>query len=129
MSRAGVRRAVGFIAAAHRQLFELRELRKRPGRARAGVPDCPMSRSPMCRLVHHVLFVDATPSACRRHSRIEPTLRDGAELVFTAHSIPESMAARYPYRAQFEETARLVAERAWPGGALCHRLSESQRAP
>ncbi len=33
------------------------------------------------------------------------------ELVFTAHSIPESMSAQYPYRAQFEETARLVAER------------------
>jgi ferrochelatase len=44
-------------------------------------------------------------------ARLEPGARDQAELVFTAHSIPESMAARYPYREQFEETARLVANR------------------
>ena len=31
--------------------------------------------------------------------------------MFTAHSIPVSMADRYPYRQQFEETARLVAGR------------------
>jgi ferrochelatase len=31
--------------------------------------------------------------------------------VFTAHSIPVSMSDRYPYRRQFEETARLVAAR------------------
>ena len=49
--------------------------------------------------VHDVLT--ALPSA--PHS--------SAELVFTAHSIPVSMAERYPYRQQFEETARLVAAR------------------
>jgi ferrochelatase len=37
-------------------------------------------------------------------------LRPRAEVVFTAHSIPESMAARYPYQSQFEESSRLVME-------------------
>ncbi len=38
-------------------------------------------------------------------------MRQKARLIFTAHSIPESMAQRYPYREQFEETAALVAGR------------------
>ena len=121
MSRAGVRRAVGFIAAAHRSYSSCTQYAKRPGGARrAGVPDCPMSRSPTCPdWFNHVLFVEANAQCVSSAlARIEPTLRDGAELVFTAHSIPESMAARYPYRAQFEETARLVAERAWQGGVM-----------
>jgi ferrochelatase len=37
-------------------------------------------------------------------------VRDSARLIFTAHSIPVSMAEKYPYREQFEESARLVAD-------------------
>ena len=100
------------------QLFELHAVpRERPGRARRSwrVPDCPTSRSPTCPTGTTTRSSSTrTPHACPSAlARLEPTLRDGAELVFTAHSIPESMAERYPYREQFEETARLVAERAW----------------
>jgi ferrochelatase len=35
-------------------------------------------------------------------------VRDTARIVFTAHSIPVSMAERYPYQRQIEESARLV---------------------
>ena len=120
MSRAGVRRAVGFIAAAHRSYSSCTQYREnvqeaRAGLARAGLPDVEVTYVPDW--YNHALFVDANAQCVSSAlARVEPTLRDGAELVFTAHSIPESMAARYPYRAQFEETARLVAERAWPGG-------------
>ena len=37
--------------------------------------------------------------------------RARATLVFTAHSIPSSMAERYPYQEQSETTARLIAGR------------------
>ena len=37
--------------------------------------------------------------------------RDGVEIVYTAHSIPSSMAAQSKYVAQLEEAARLVSER------------------
>jgi protoporphyrin/coproporphyrin ferrochelatase len=37
-----------------------------------------------------------------------PVKNHGSELVFTAHSIPQVMAHRCPYLAQFEETARLA---------------------
>jgi ferrochelatase len=37
--------------------------------------------------------------------------QDRASILFTAHSIPESMAAKYPYVDQFQASARLVVER------------------
>ncbi len=57
---------------------------------------------------NHPLFIEANAErVAAAIGRSDP----GAQLVFTAHSIPESMSAQYPYRAQFEETARLVADR------------------
>ena len=58
----------------------------------------------------------------RALTRLVSPLREQATLVFTAHSIPTSMAARYPYQQQYEETARLIAEtvRARSGLALPH---------
>ena len=40
--------------------------------------------------------------------RLPPAARTGAEIVFTAHSIPVSMAERYPYERQVRETAAAV---------------------
>jgi protoporphyrin/coproporphyrin ferrochelatase len=112
MSRAGIRHAVGFIAAPHRSYSSCEQYREnvRDARARqrlAGMPDVATT------------FVDdwhAHPgyvAACAEQTRaaiatLPPDLRSTAALIFTAHSIPESQAIRYPYRAQFEETARLV---------------------
>jgi ferrochelatase len=39
---------------------------------------------------------------------ITPAKNHGTEMIFTAHSIPQVMAHRCPYLAQFEETARLA---------------------
>ena len=51
-------------------------------------------------------FVDAVTAA---HRSLPAELRPGAQLVFTAHSIPEAMAAGCAYERQLDETARLVA--------------------
>ena len=48
--------------------------------------------------------------------RLPAGLRSQARLVFTAHSIPESMAAGCDYERQLGETARLVAAGAGFGG-------------
>lgn len=40
-----------------------------------------------------------------------PDLDDNDALVFTAHAIPQPVETTSPYRRQFEETARLIAER------------------
>jgi ferrochelatase len=111
MARAGIRRAVGFIAAAHRSYSSCTQYREnvrdaRAELARAGLPDVEVTYVPDW--YNHPLFIEAN-AACVAAAigRGDPR----AQLVFTAHSIPESMSVRYPYRAQFEETARLVAER------------------
>lgn len=58
------------------------------------------------------------PGFVRAHSEhvlsalhsLPDALRTDAKLIFTAHSIPVSMAARGPYVQQLQETARLVAQ-------------------
>ena len=50
-----------------------------------------------------------------------------ARLVFTAHSIPVSMAERYPYEAQYGQTARLVAGRRDGIDDFATGVSEPQR--
>ncbi|MCE2512165.1 MAG: ferrochelatase [Acidimicrobiia bacterium] len=51
-------------------------------------------------------FVDAVTAA---RGSLPEVLRADAQLVFTAHSIPEAMAAGCDYERQLDETARLVA--------------------
>ena len=59
----------------------------------------------------HPQFIAASADeAVRAVEALPAELRERATLVFTAHSIPASMAARYPYQQQFEATAGLIAD-------------------
>jgi ferrochelatase len=113
MARAGVRRAIGFIAAAHRSYSGCTQYKEnvseaRAGLTRQGLPDVEVTY--VSDWHAHPAFVAANAeNALTALRRLPEEVRDEARLVFTAHSIPLSMASRYPYRAQFEETARLVA--------------------
>jgi ferrochelatase len=101
---------VGFIAAAltASSCTSPRERRTR-ARLAGGIP---MSKN-YVGWHDHPIFVEANAERVRAAmAQLAPAERDRARLVFTAHSIPESMSARYPYRAQFEKTASLVAARA-----------------
>jgi ferrochelatase len=115
MSRAGVRRAIGFIAAAHRSYSSCTQYRENVDAARAeiarrGLADVQVTF--VSDWYAHPGFIDANAEHVRRAVLTLPDeMRDRARLIFTAHSIPVSMAERYPYREQFEATARLVADR------------------
>src|SRR5688572_4265953 len=78
MSQRGLRRAVGVIAAAHRSYSSCTQYRENVDAVRAELVELPAD------------------------------LRDHARVIFTAHSIPMSMAEKFPYREQLEESARLV---------------------
>ena len=114
MSRAGVRRAVGFIAAAHRSYSSCTQYRENVQDARAalrhaGLPDVEVTFVADWHL--HPGFLAA--SAAQVQSAIErlpQEARSTAHLIFTAHSIPASMAARYPYEQQYRATAAAIAE-------------------
>ncbi|HSC27961.1 MAG TPA: ferrochelatase [Vicinamibacterales bacterium] len=114
MSRAGARRAIGFIAAPHRSYSSCTQYRENVAEARAtlarrGLPDVGVTYVPDWHL--HPDFIAANADNVRRAvQRLPEGLRAAARLIFAAHSIPVSMAERYPYERQFQETARLVAE-------------------
>ncbi len=113
MSNAGVRRAVGFIAAAHRSYSSCMQYRENVTEAREelvarGLPDVEVTYG--ADWFDHPSFIAANVERVKSAlGRLDPELRRRAQLVFTAHSIPESMAAKYPYREQFEATAERIA--------------------
>lgn len=113
MSRDGVRRAVGFTAAPHRSYASCTQYRENVRDARAalraaGLPDVEITY--VDDWYTHPGFVGASADRVEAAMQELPAhLRQGAALVFTAHSIPESMAAAYPYRAQYEDTAAAIA--------------------
>jgi protoporphyrin/coproporphyrin ferrochelatase len=115
MSRAGIRRAVGFIAAAHRSYSSCLQYRENVRDARAalrqaGLADVEVIYTGDWHL--HPRFIEAY--AARVVAAIDALADDHrgrAELVFTAHSIPAAMARHYPYQAQYEATAGAIAAR------------------
>lgn len=115
MSRDGVRRAVGFLAAAHRSYSSCTQYRENVRDARAevaaaGVADVRVTYVGDWHL--HPGFIDANADRVEAALRTLPQgLAARARLVFTAHSIPDSMAQRYPYAEQYRATAGLVADR------------------
>jgi len=61
---------------------------------------------------NHPLFIETVAAKVSEAFDLLPAaVRDGARLVFTAHSIPQSMADNSKYTQQLGEAARLVAER------------------
>jgi ferrochelatase len=126
MSAAGVRRAIGFIAAAHRSYSSCLQYRENVRDARAtlrekGLPDVEIVYAGDWHT--HPRFIEASAAETETAlARLPPPQRERATLIFTAHSIPTSMAARYPYQQQYEETARLIADaiRARTGLGLPH---------
>jgi ferrochelatase len=113
MSRAGIHRAIGFIAAPHRSYSSCTQYRENVAEARAelarrGLRDVQVTFVPDW--YAHPDFIAANADNIASALRQLPEgLRDPARLIFTAHSIPMSMAERYPYQQQFEETARSIA--------------------
>ena len=114
MATRGIRRVIGFIAAPHRSYSSCAQYRENVRDAiafvrRAGLPDIDIVY--VNNWHAHPQYVMACAERALAAIALQPaSFAQTAPLVFTAHSIPESQAALYPYRAQFEETARLVSE-------------------
>jgi protoporphyrin/coproporphyrin ferrochelatase len=115
MARKGVRRAVGFIAAAHRSYSSCAQYRENVDAARANLRNAGLDDVEIVYVGDwhaHPGFIDANADHVRAAlTRLPESVRDRARLIFTAHSIPVSMAERFPYQQQLEETAHAVADR------------------
>jgi ferrochelatase len=115
MSNAGVRRAVGFLAAAQRSYSSCTQYRENVDAARVTLKERGLADIDVVYVADwhtHPGFVDANADHVGDAlDQLAPDVRDRARIVFTAHSIPVSMAERFPYQRQLEETASAVAAR------------------
>jgi ferrochelatase len=127
MSRHGVRRAVAVIAAAHRSYSSCAQYRENVADARrtlrnAGLPDVEITYVNDWHLAPGFIEANADRVAAALET-LPASLRPDAPLVFTAHSIPVSMAQQYPYQRQLEESCAAVA------AALASRTPHSAPRP
>jgi protoporphyrin/coproporphyrin ferrochelatase len=112
LQQRGIRRALGFVLAAHRceaswdrYLEQIRIAREHLG------SDAPEIEYPA--LWHDDSgFIKAVADRTRAAlHRLTDSTRGNAELIFTAHSIPLAMGGRAAYLEQLQASARAVAER------------------
>ena len=116
MANDGIRRAVGFLCAAHRSYSSCTQYKQNVADARGDVIGSGM-RDVQVTYVgdwhRHDGFVNANARHVRSALESMPSpVQSAARLVFTAHSIPVSMPGAARYQQQLNESARLVAERA-----------------
>ena len=113
MAQRGVRRAVGVIAAAHRSYSSCTQYRENVDAARAELAKRRLPDVEVCYVGDwhaHPGLIEANADHVRDAIDALPVdVRADARVIFTAHSIPVSMAETFPYREQIEESASLVA--------------------
>ncbi len=111
MSNDGVERALAFVTSAYSSYSSCRQYLENISEAQAKVGASAPQVEKLRGFYNQPLFIEANVYNVREAlAKIPPPARSEAHLVFTAHSIPQSMADKCEYRAQLEETARLIAE-------------------
>jgi ferrochelatase len=114
MQADGRKRALGFITSAYSSYSGCRQYLEDIERARAAVPGAPEVEA-LRRFFNHPAFLDACTAraevAWRELGAELGAARAGARIVFTAHSIPQSMARSCDYERQLRANGQLIAER------------------
>jgi ferrochelatase len=116
MASGGVRRAIGVMAAAQRSYSGCAQYRENVRDARiamAAAGAAPIDVTYVGDWHQHPGFIEANADHVRHaFDRLPMDRRAGARLIFTAHSIPVSMAKNYPYEAQLRASAERIADEA-----------------
>jgi ferrochelatase len=108
MAADGVRNALAFVTSAYSSYSSCRQYRQNIADAQTQVgPDVP-SVEKLRAFYNHPLFIEANVD----HIRTALSQLGGSpgQLVYTAHSIPESMATNCEYAAQLDEAGGLIAD-------------------
>jgi ferrochelatase len=111
MKQDGIRRAVGFVTSAYSSYSGCRQYREDIARAQrevgAGAPEVDKLRA----FFNHPGFIEPTVERVRDALQAIPADALGdVQIVYTAHSIPESMANTSDYVMQLQEVRRLVSK-------------------
>ena len=110
MAAAGRRRALAVVTSAYSSYSGCRQYLDDIEAARAAVGEAAPAIDKVRAYYDHPGFVEPFSDAvAAARGSLPAELRSEARLVFTAHSIPETMAAGCDYERQLQETARLVA--------------------
>jgi ferrochelatase len=106
----GVKHALAFVTSAYSSYSSCRQYLNDIERARLEVgADAPQVEK-LRPFFNHPSFIEANVAHIRAAlEKFPEDRRQQTQLVFTAHSIPESMATNCDYASQLDETARLIA--------------------
>ncbi len=111
MAADGVRRALCLTTSSFSSYSGCRQYRENIADAREAIGTEAPQLDKIRVWYNHPHFVQAvSDKVSEAMERLEPEQRDRARLVFTAHSIPSSMAETCNYEKQLHESCRLVAE-------------------
>ena len=117
MRDAGVRRALVWVASPYSSYSTCRQYAENIETARTAVgPGAPVIDRIGGHHDHPGLVQPAADRLAEALDLLPADRRDRAHLLFSAHSIPSTMAATCDYVAQLHEVARLVAQRVDPDG-------------
>ena len=109
MTADGIQHALAFVTSAYSSYSSCRQYLQNISDARDAVGPQASRVEKLRTFYNHPLFIEANVEQIRAvFTQLEDP--DAAQLVFTAHSIPESMAANCDYAAQLNEAGRLIAE-------------------
>ena len=112
MAGDGVRRAVAFVTAAYSSYSTCRQYLENIRCAQQAVGSEAPRIDKLRVFYNHPGFVDPIAEGVRDALQDIPAeRREAARLVYTAHSIPVSMAENCRYESQLKEASRLVTER------------------
>jgi ferrochelatase len=110
MSADGVQNALAFVTSAYSSYSSCRQYQENIANAQAAVGPTAPHIDKLRAFYNHPLFIEANVEQIYAAlARLDHQARAEAQVVFTAHSIPESMAANCEYVAQLMETGRLIA--------------------
>jgi ferrochelatase len=109
MASDGVRNALAFVTSAYSSYSSCRQYLQNIADAQAQVGSTAPRVEKLRVFYNHPLFIQANVDHIRE-AWAQVNDPESAHLVFTAHSIPESMAANCDYAMQLEQTATLIAE-------------------
>jgi ferrochelatase len=107
----GIKNALAFVTSAYSSYSSCRQYLEDIERARAAVGEGAPRVEKLRAFYNHPGFIEAnTANVQAALEEIPEERRAEAQVVFTAHSIPRSMARNCDYEAQLQEASRLVSQ-------------------
>jgi len=111
MKSDGIRRALAFVTSAYSSYSSCRQYREDIARAQSAAGEGAPILDKIRAFHNHPGFIEAVVDRVRQAlAELPEKRRAGAQLIYTAHSIPLGMAQHCDYEVQLEETGRLVAD-------------------